>query len=201
MKLFKQHIKKLPDETLMERIISDNDHKALTELYRRYSKRLLGYFINMFNTDVAKAEDFLQDLFLKLMEKSHQFDTSRKFYSWIFTMASNMCKTEFRQPIIKRLDIENNQDLVNLLSSVDHNDIDGKAFKEDLKRSINLLSHDHKTVFILRYHQHFSLQQISDITDVSIGTVKSRLYYATQKITKLLKGYQPENDSPQFKMN
>lgn len=201
MKLFKLHIKTISDEALMERLIDNNDPKALTELYSRYSKKLLGYFINMFNADLAKAEDFLQDIFIKLMEKAHQFDTSRQFYSWIFTIASNMCKTEFRQPNIKYLSEEKGETLMQGLSSVDEDVMDSKRFKIDLKQSVNLLSHDHKVVFILRYHQHFSLQQIADITEANIGTVKSRLYYATQKITKELKGYKPENDSPQFKMN
>ncbi|MFK8037063.1 MAG: RNA polymerase sigma factor [Crocinitomicaceae bacterium] len=191
----------MSDEALMGRLNKKNDPKALTELYARYSKKLLGYFINMFGGDVEKAEDFLQDIFIKIMEKGHQFDSSRKFYSWIFTIASNMCKTEFRKPQIKHLTSEKDQETVNSLRMVDDNLMDSKTFKIDLKQSINSLSHDHKAVFVLRYHQNFSMQEIADITDSNIGTVKSRLFYATKKVTEQLKGYKPENDSPQFKMN
>ena len=182
----------------MGRLIRDNDPKALTELYNRYSQKLLGYFINMFNGDVEKGQDFLHDLFLRLMDKKHLFDTNRKFYSWIFTMASNMCKTEFRQPTIKTLTSEA---MMDHLTEASRNSIDSRSFKLALKAEISQLSHDHRVVFILRYHQNFNLKDIADITETSYGTVKSRLFYATQKIAKSLKGYQPENDSPQFKIH
>jgi RNA polymerase sigma-70 factor (ECF subfamily) len=110
-----------------------------------------------------------------------------------------MCKTEFRNPILKSLVMEN--DTAEELITEDNNVMDSTAFKSDLKHQIHQLSHDHKVVFILRYHQHFNLKEIAEITQASIGTVKSRLFYATQKITKSLKNYRPENDSPQFKMN
>ncbi|MFK8046252.1 MAG: RNA polymerase sigma factor [Crocinitomicaceae bacterium] len=200
MKFFKINIDHLSDEALMGRLKENNDPKALTELYKRYSKKLLGYFINMFSGDVAKSEDFLHDLFIKLMEKKHLFDANRKFYSWVFTVASNMCKTEFRKPIMKTLPIENS-DSHQALQFEDNNKMDSLAFKSDLKAQIDLLSLDHKATFILRYHQQFSLNEIAEITESNLGTVKSRLYYATQKLTKSLESYRPENDSPQFKMN
>lgn len=200
MNFFKININHLSDEALMGRLIND-DPKALTELYNRYGKKLLGYFINMFNGDVEKAEDFLHDLFIKLMDKKALFNTDRKFYSWIFTMASNMCKTEFRKPIIKSLLIDGDSTTHAKLMVEDENTLDSKAFKADLKQSINQLSHDHKVVFILRYHQQFSVSEIAEITETNIGTVKSRIFYATEKMAKSLKNYQPENDSAQFKMN
>lgn len=201
MSIFKISLTQLSDEALMGRLIKKNDPKALTEIYNRYAKKLLGYFINMFNGDVEKAEDFLHDLFVKLMDKKQLFDTNRKFYSWIFTMASNMCKTEFRKPIIKSLASENHSENHKNLQTTDHSAMDSAAFKRDLKIQIDLLSHDHKVAFILRYHQQFSLKEIAEITETNVGTVKSRLFYATKQMTKSLKNYQPENDSPQFKMN
>ncbi len=182
----------------MGRLIEKNDPKALTELYNRYGQKLLGYFINMFKGDIEKAEDFLHDLFIKLMDKKHLFNTDRKFYAWIFTIASNMCKTEFRQPIVRSL---SNNTESEVFGQLDDSKMDSKAFKDDLKYHIDQLSHDHKVVFILRYHQNFNLKDIAEITETNYGTVKSRLFYATQKITQSLKDYQPENDSPQFKTN
>ena len=201
MKFFKINSNHLSDEVLMGRLIKEDDPKALTELYNRYSQKLLGYFINMFKGDVEKAEDFLHDLFIKLMDKKHLFKTDRKFYAWIFTIASNMCKTEFRRPVVKSLVTDGDTNHLKSLAVEDNSPMDKTAFKADLRFQIDQLSHDHKVVFILRYHQQFSLKEIAEITETSYGTVKSRLFYATQKITKSLKGYEPENDSPQFKMN
>ena len=201
MNLFKINIKNLSDEALMGRLIKNNDPKALSELYNRYAKKLLGYFINMFKGDVEKAEDFLHDLFIKLMDKKHLFDTKRKFYTWVFTIASNMCKSEFRKPIIRSLADESDYEHHSYLHTEDELKMAAKHFKASLRHCINDLSHEHKVVFILRYHQHFSLQDIADIAETNVGTVKSRLFYATKKITKQLHAYQPDDDSKQFKMN
>jgi RNA polymerase sigma-70 factor (ECF subfamily) len=201
VKFFKINITHLSDEALMGRLIKEDDPKVLAELYDRYSKKLLGYFINMFKGDVEKAEDFLHDLFLRIMDKKHLFKTDKKFYSWIFTIASNMCKTEFRQPIVKSLRVDQETENAKELMVEDSSQMDKAAFKNDLKNQIDQLSHEHKVVFILRYHQHFNLKDIAEITETNYGTVKSRLFYATQKITQSLKGYQPENDGQQFKMN
>jgi RNA polymerase sigma-70 factor (ECF subfamily) len=54
-------------------------------------------------------------------------------------------------------------------------------------------------VFVLRHIEHFSLQEIADITEVSLGTVKSRLFYATQKMATQMKVYQPTGIDQLFK--
>ena len=80
----------------MVQVMDHHSPVALEELHRRYSKKLLGYFIKMLNKDVDLAQDFVQELFLKLLEKKHLFNPEKKFYSWVFTIASNMCKTAYR---------------------------------------------------------------------------------------------------------
>lgn len=183
----------------MSRLIKSNDNKALTELYARYAAKLLGFFIKMFKGDVAKSQDFLQDLFVKIMEKKHLFDTDKRFYSWVFTIASNMCKTEFRKPFV--ISISNEELEHENLTVSDENVIDKKAFKYLLKQKVHALDYNHKTVFILRFNERFSLKDIADITETSVGTVKSRLFYATKKITKELKEYSPLNETNLFKIN
>lgn len=199
MKLFKSNISTWSDEELMTRLIKSNDNKALTELYNRYSSKLLGFFIKMFKGDVAKSQDFLQDIFVKLMEKKQLFNTDKKFYTWIFTIASNMCKTEFRKPYLQSISDENLEH-ENLLIS-DENLLDKKIFKQLLRQKVHALEINHKTVFILRYNEKFSLKEIADITETSLGTIKSRLFYATKKITEELKDYNPKYDNNLFKIN
>ncbi len=181
----------------MERLIVQNDNKALTILYERYAHKLLGYFIKMFKGDREKAQDFLQDLFVKIMDRKHQFNTNKKFYTWVFTIASNMCKTEFRKPYLQDIDEEK----LELPSSSNENLWDKNNFKRLLKEKVNQLEYHHKTVFILRYNEKFSLKEIAEIMDSSVGTVKSRLYYATKKIAKELKEYDPKNEQTLFKIN
>lgn len=199
MKLFKANISTLSDEELMSRLISSNDNKYLTELYNRYSTKLLGFLIKMFKGDVDKAQDFLHDIFVKVIDKKHLFNTDKKFYTWIFTIASNMCKTEFRKPYLNTIPTD---EFVNDKLHVQQDNLmDKQLFKALLKEKVHGLEYNHKTVFILRYNEKFTLKEIADITDSSLGTVKSRLFYATKKITEQLKEYNPKYDNNLFKFN
>src|SRR5688572_30013170 len=86
---------KVSDEELMARICS-GQVPAFDELYHRYSKRLMGYFLRMMNFDRSAAEDALQDLFCKLAADPLKFDGSRTFKTWIFSVAANTCKNYYR---------------------------------------------------------------------------------------------------------
>lgn len=199
MKLHPIHINQKSDEELMVLIMDHHSHPALIELHKRYSKKLLGYFIKMLNKDVEKAQDFVQDLFLKIMEKKHLFDPEKKFYTWIFTIASNMCKTAYRNPFLQRISEDGYE--MNSKASLGDNLAEKEYFNILLEKSLNNLEEHHKTTFILRFMEHFSLQEIAEITETSLGTVKSRLFYATQKMAKELKEYNPKFESNLFKLN
>ena len=78
---------------------------------------------------------------------------------------------------------------------------DKENFKQLLHESIETLEYGQKTVFVLRYMEQFSLNEIAEIMDISTGTVKSRLFYATQKIAKQLSIYDPQYESNLFKLS
>ncbi len=173
-----------------------HSHAALTEIHRRYSSKLLGYFFKMLNRDESLAQDFVQELFLKLIEKKHLYDPNRKFYTWIFTVASNMCKTEFRsfgKTIAFETDLHSGTTFTN-------NRTDKSYFLASLQNSLNSMELVHKTVLVLRYLEEFSLNEIAEIVDISLGTVKSRLFYATKKLTEDLKEFDPSFQQNVFKL-
>lgn len=181
----------------MVRVMDHHSHAALVELHKRYSHKLLGYFIKMLNKDADLAQDFVQELFLKLMEKKHLFDPDKKFYSWIFAIASNMCKTAYRhqgKTIPLHPEFNHPGELAENLA-------EKQWFLNALQDAIDSLEHHHKTVFVLRYLEHFPLGEIAEITETSLGTVKSRLFYATKKITDQLKHFDPSFETTLFKLN
>lgn len=180
----------------MVQVMDHHSHAALMELHRRYSKKLLGYFIKMLNRDTELAQDFVQEIFLKLLEKKHLFDPEKKFYSWIFAIASNMCKTAYRHHG-KTVSLHTQVHEKAVLSD---NELEKSLFLNALQTSIDNLELHHKSVFVLRYLEHFSLNEIAEITDASLGTVKSRLFYATRKITEELKPYDPSFETTLFKL-
>jgi RNA polymerase sigma-70 factor (ECF subfamily) len=91
----------ISDEHLMEGI-HHGDTDAFNELYLRYHKRLLYYFYRMLGNSSEKAQDFLQDIFVKIIDHPESFNISRKFSTWIFSVAHNMCKNEYRRLAVRR---------------------------------------------------------------------------------------------------
>lgn len=199
MSFFQKNIQSLSDEALMQLLSSRRSNEALTELHARYSKKVLGFFMRMFQGDVDKSQDFLQDLFIRILEKQHLFNPEKKFYTWMFTIASNMCKTSFR----KTPDLRISDDGYELNEHVDWNDntLDKVVFRKALKKAIERLEDHHRLTFVLRYIEELSVKEIAEMTDVSTGTVKSRLFYATKKVTKQLKEFNPLKGEMIFKMN
>lgn len=195
---FKKEINSLSDEALMQLLSSRRSNEALTELHRRYSKKVLGFFVRMLRGNEEKAQDLVQDLFLRILEKHHQFDPSRKFYTWMFTIASNMCKTTFRERVLDR--IEEGDASFKTYSEHDENELDKAVFRESLRQAVEALEDHHRMTFILRYMEELSVKEIAEITQVSEGTVKSRLFYATRKITHALNEFAPEEQGQQFKL-
>jgi len=147
----------------------------------------------MFRGNRDKAQDFVQELFLRILEKHHQFDPSKTFSTWMFTIASNMCKTAFRKEPVK-LPIQGNEKVY--FSDDDHSK---NAFNAALIEALGDLEEVHRSAFILRYINHLSLKEISEISDIPLGTVKSRLFNATKKMAEALKEFQP-NENNLFKL-
>lgn len=176
----------------MASLSSKKGNEALTELHARYAQRVFGYFLRMFQGDSDKAQDFVQDLFLRILEKHHLFDPSKKFYTWMFTIACNMCKTEFRQS--------------NKMQSfpVDGSDFEPKDWSDDnhtrdyfqaeLQKALGQLDELHRSVFVLRYFNQMPLKEIAEIKNIPLGTVKSRLFHATGKVAKELEEFKMQTN-------
>ena len=172
-------------------LIQQQDTAAFEELYSRYSKRLLAFMFKMLGNNEDRAQDLLQDLFLKIVERPQLFDTTKKFYTWVFTAAANMCRTEYRnnhRQIISTEKIENTEHAP-AEGLVGH--IDASLFTAGLDLALDNLNTDEKETFILRFQQGFSIQEISEMMDCPEGTVKSRIYYVTRKLAGELQAFKP----------
>jgi RNA polymerase sigma-70 factor (ECF subfamily) len=195
MPIIKRKYGKLSDENLMERI-QHRDTSAFNELYQRYSQRLLLYFYRTLGGDQDKAQDFLQDIFLKIVEKPELFDSHRIFSTWIFTVAHNLCKNEYRR-LENRKAVQNNPDINSISQSLqsanphpEHN-IDARDFKNSLFQELDKLDQDHRSTFLLKHQQNLCIEEISEILGCPEGTVKSRLYYTTKRLAAKLRTFNP----------
>lgn len=185
------------DEKLMD-YIQRGDRTAFDVLYERYSKRMLYYFHRMLGGNEEKAQDFLQDLFLKIVEKPDRFSTNHKFTSWIFTVAHNMCKNEYRQQSVRQIVTSTpDMDLLSEHIGDDHpieQALDHQNFEEAVIQALSDVSPEHKTTFLLRHQENQSIKEISAQLNCSEGTTKSRLFYTTQKLAQKLKNHNPYRD-------
>ena len=185
LKAIKYH--QLTDEALML-LIKKSNNKAFDELYHRYSKKILNFFYRKLFQDSEKAND----LFLKIIEKSNYFDDEKSFSTWIYTMAYNMCKNEYRSLKV-RSTIKDEFDLNGLIELPSFNNFvhqfDSDYFMTCLNSELESLTDNHKQTFILRHKELLSINEISIIMECSEGTVKSRLFYAIKTLSKKLQKF------------
>ena len=190
---FKPKYKQLTDEQLVKRMVK-GDTKSFDELYHRYYEKLYYYFYRMLGQQTGLAADYTQDLFVKLIEKAITFDINRKFSTWIYTIANNMCKNAYRAKQYQKivLSVEEDWEAYAALLEVEiENTVELSAFQQDLLVAIEGLKPKHKVCFVLRYQQGFTIKEISEIEQVPAGTIKSRIYYALQQLAKELMIYNP----------
>ena len=187
MNIFRQTYTDYTDEALM-RAIAQRNERAFAVLYDRYSPRMYRFFFRMLWRDAAKAEDFTQEIFLKIIEKTHLFDPERNFRTWIYTLATNLCKNEYRRPPFPELK-QTAQDVW-----ADHlpEKMDKVLFEQHLRLSINELSDAHRQCFVLRYQEELSVAEIAEIVDCPEGTVKSRLHHALRQVAGQMEFWKSE---------
>jgi len=172
------------DEDLMI-AVHRGETAAFNELYFRYNKRLLYYFCRMLGNSRETAGDFLQDIFIKIIERPDLFDPSRRFCTWVFSVAHNMCKNEYRRlGNRKNMAVDGNID--QYYGDGEASENENQLTAEQIFREINDLDEAEKTVFLLYYREDFSLREISQVLGLPEGTIKSKLFYTRKKISRKL---------------
>ncbi|MBL7782687.1 MAG: RNA polymerase sigma factor [Saprospiraceae bacterium] len=163
------------DNALMQ-AIGQNDEQAFAELYGRYGRRMYRFFYRMLWQDTARAEDFTQELFIKIIERPEAYDASRPFVTWLYTLAHNLCKNEYRRQA-RQTGV-----LPDATSAYQPENPDQELLEKQLRAAIDALPSVHRQCFILRYQEELSVQAIAAIVGCPEGTIKSRLHHAIQKL-------------------
>jgi len=183
MFLLKKKYHQLSDEQLMP-FIADGQEKAFNVLYGRYAQKMQRYFYRMLYQNSQLAEDFVQELFIKVIDKAHSFDPEKKCATWLYAIAVNLCKNEYR-----RNERYQNR-LQHIAAPVDPVSIDEQLDQQQrnqvLQKAIEGLEEAHRQCYILRYQEEHSIKEIAQILDCPEGTVKSRIYYAVKKLADKL---------------
>ncbi|MFT3754119.1 MAG: RNA polymerase sigma factor [Paludibacter sp.] len=191
MALFKKNYSTKSDEELMS-LLTKGGQSAFDELYERYSRPMLNFFFRLTGNNREKAEDMLHDLFLKVIEKPENFDGTKKFSTWFYTLAGNMVKNEYRSLQTRNEYREQLFHTSNELVELNKEQLDRQLFDLQLQLELEKLEAETRLIFNLRFVEEMSIKQIAEIVDCPEGTVKSRLFYLTKQLSKRLSIYKPE---------
>ncbi|MFA6150344.1 MAG: sigma-70 family RNA polymerase sigma factor [Chitinophagaceae bacterium] len=182
----RKDISSYSDEQLMQEI--ERGHSAAFDLlYERYSEKLYRYLFRLLNNDRERAEDFLQEVFLKVLNSADSFDATKSVSTWLYTIATNLCRNEWRNT-------SNRQRLMKTFEPWEHHSsktvnekIDEKYRNKLLDAVMNELENEDREILQLRFQQEFSIREIAAIAGLPEGTVKSRIFYLLKKLAKQLK--------------
>ena len=193
----REQLRAMDDSAVVSAFLS-GEERAFEELVARYQVRLLNFVFRTVG-DRDRAEDLVQEVFVRVYRHLHRFDRSKKFSTWVYTIASNLSKNELRNrsrsPLVLFQRLTGSWD-------DDHRPIQFEDFSmkpDDLYRkrylrrlvedTVQTLPEHHQLVFRLRELEGKSYEEIAEITGVNLGTVKSRLHRARNSFAQRIEPF------------
>jgi RNA polymerase sigma-70 factor (ECF subfamily) len=165
------------------------DRASFAQLMGRYQRELY-HFLVRFLGDRAAAEDVFQETFLQVHQSAEQFDLSRRFRPWLFTIAANkardLIRSQARRPTnplsasISPGDDDSGEfiDLMQSTAAMPGEPLEREELQELVKKTVMNMPEHLREILLLSYFHQFPYKQIGDILDIPLGTVKSRLHAA-----------------------
>jgi len=187
----------LAAEQALVRRAKDGDMAAYDELIQMYQERIYATIYHM-TANHEDANDLAQDTFIKAYQALRSFKGGSSFYTWIYRIAFNKTINFLKQRrhkghlSLNELDFhaENDPDLIALISDkTPQREVGLKELKEKLNMAMQRLSEPHRLVVTLHDVQGLAHEEIAEIMECNIGTVRSRLFYARQQLQGYLADY------------
>ncbi len=192
-KLDRVTLDSLSDEELM--LLFQRDVQlAFDILVERFQNPLMNYIFR-FTGNSEDAADLLQDTFIRVYRKKHLYKTIARFSTWVYTIAGNLAKSELRKGHRKYLtpiDRKRNEDEEYSIPLPDGDPLpdrsaDNSIVYERIQEALLKLPDVFREAVILRDVQELSYEEIAEIVDMPIGTVKSRISRGRLQLQELLK--------------
>lgn len=157
---------------------------AWDALFRRYQLPLYVYVFELLRNEQT-ALDVVQETFINATRYLASLRQDGKFGSWLFSIAHQKCQQHWRKPQRTEPLNENFAELPSDEFGPDDLLIRAEQ-QQEFMDLLNQLPEIHRSALLLHFLEDFSLQEIARITGASVGTVKSRLYYAKKSLRVLL---------------
>ncbi len=172
------------DDKLIEHF-KDGDKSIFAELALKYQDRIYSLCRYMLENS-QDAEDAAQDTFIKAFQGLKSFTPTASFYTWLYRIAVNTCLDHKRKNSLLSFffSSDNEAPLDMFPSHIPTPEVafDTKQSMQSLQIALNRLSTKLRTVLVLKELEGFSYEEIADILDVSVGTVKSRISRAREEL-------------------
>jgi RNA polymerase sigma-70 factor (ECF subfamily) len=184
-------------ETELVKRARRGDLGAYDDLVRRYQERVYATVYHM-TSNHEDANDLTQDAFIKAYQALKSFKGGSSFYTWVYRIAVNKTLNFLKQRknrtqySLNDLDFntEHNPDLVALISEkTPRREAGLSELQEKLNEAMQKLSEQHRLVVTLHDVQGLPHEEIAQIMDCNVGTVRSRLFYARQQLQGYLTEY------------
>lgn len=190
----RQQLREMDDSAVVTAFLK-GEERAFNELVQRYQNRLLNFVYRTVG-DRERAEDLVQEVFVRVYRHLHRFDRSKKFSTWVYTIASNLAKNELRNrsrnPLVLFQTVQKNwEDDDRAIDFEDPNSRPDDLYRkrhlrEVVEKSVAQLPEHHRDVFVLRELEGKSYEEIAEITGCNLGTVKSRLNRARTSFAEIV---------------
>lgn len=170
------------------------DHNAFGEIVEVYKDRIYQLCYRMLG-NAHEAEDISQEAFIRAYVNIDRYNINRKFSTWLYRIATNLCIDRIRKKKPDYfLDAEvKGTDGLNLYSQIQSKELtpDEKVVKMELQELIQMeilkLPEKYRSAILLKYIEELSLKEISEVLDLPIGTVKTRIHRGREALRKQLR--------------
>jgi len=151
----------------------------------------LHYFANSLTSNREEAEDLVQDTFVKALTNKDKFIDNTNLKAWTYTIMKNTFINNYRrsQKANTFSDSTNDQYYINIPRLNDSESPDSSVSVKEIRKAINNLEDVHRLPFEM-HTKGFKYKEIAEELDLSIGTVKSRIFFTRKKLMKALSDYQ-----------
>ncbi len=192
------------DAHLVQRYLG-GDNSAAHEILNKYQEYVLRVAISYIKSNKGNmddANDVVQQVFMKIFEKASTFDVAKgAFVGWMHRITINTCiewgrmfkRHDRNHASYDTTDAPPDDETIPLLIKDENSEIEQLDQKANLKKigqlvidSLSGLSQEQRDIFILREIENLSYEEISEVLDLKMGTVMSRLFYARSNLCKIV---------------
>jgi len=171
-------------EVVLLQRIAGGDRDAFAELYRRLQRPLFGYLMKLVR-DREMVEDVLNETLMEVWRQAARFEGRSSVNTWVFSIAHHRAVSRLRKKRETALDEEQAAAIEDESPTPDMR-AESSDMSRLLARLMEQLSFEHREILHLAYYQEFSVQEIADALDLPPNTVKTRMFYARQRLKALL---------------